>query len=130
VAQHSVLVSYLVPPHLALHGLMHDAAEAFVGDVTSPLKRLLPGYKEIEKRVEAAVYARFGLPAEMPPEIKHADLVALRTEQRDLMHRQGGLWTSLEGIDPHPDPISFTLLPHQAYTQFINRYYALTTANS
>lgn len=39
VAQHSVLVSKLVDPRYALLALFHDAAEAYVGDMVSPLKR-------------------------------------------------------------------------------------------
>lgn len=100
VAQHAVLVSHLAPREHAFHALHHDDVEAVLGDVSSPLKRLIPEYKAIERRVEAVLLAQFGLPAEMPPEVKRADLVALRTEQRDLMHKAGGLWTSLQGIEP------------------------------
>src|SRR5690348_2511159 len=67
VAQHSWHVSTLVPKEHVLAGLLHDAAEAYVGDVTRPLKQLLPEYKVIEKNVEAAIFARFGLHAELPP---------------------------------------------------------------
>ena len=60
VAEHSILVSE-VATGCELQALMHDAAEAFLGDVTRPLKQLLPDYKKIETDVEAAVLARFGI---------------------------------------------------------------------
>jgi len=86
VAQHSVLMSQIVPDEFALAALLHDAHEAYVGDVSSPLKQLIPDYKELEKKIESAVLSRFGLPASMPDVIKHYDMVMLKTELRDVMH--------------------------------------------
>jgi len=41
VAQHSVLVSELLDERTALWGLLHDASEAYLHDLTRPLKRAL-----------------------------------------------------------------------------------------
>jgi len=88
VAQHSVLVSMVVPRHLALWGLLHDASEGLMGlDMTSPLKQLCPDFKTIEKRVQVAVFERFGIDAECDDKllVKAADRAVEATERRDLM---------------------------------------------
>ena len=85
VAQHSVHVSHLVDPFFAREALLHDATEAYVGDMVRPLKVDLADYNEIERRVWIAVAERFNLPVNMSPRIKHADNVALATEFRDII---------------------------------------------
>lgn len=90
VAQHSLMVSEQVPAPLALVGLLHDATEAYLGDVIGPLKKLMPLYLELEKRWALAIGERYGLGvalAELPPEVKEADARSLATERRDIVAR-------------------------------------------
>ncbi|WP_315313054.1 HD family hydrolase [Pantoea vagans] len=129
VAQHSVHVSYLVPPTFALDALLHDAAEAYIGDCVSPLKALLPDYQEIEKRVELAVTKRFGIRTLGKwPEVKLADLIMLATERRDLDLDDGTPWPILEGIAPAPFILS-PLNPRQSRVLFLQRFYDLNGGN-
>lgn len=78
VAAHSVDVSrYLTDvfnrPDLAFQGLMHDAAEAVVGDMVSPLKELIPEFSAIEGKVWNAIALRFDLPKALDPLVIQAD---------------------------------------------------------
>lgn len=125
VAQHSVLCSHLVPEEHALAALLHDAAEAYLGDMTAPLKRLVPEYKAIEKRVEAAIFGYFGVALPLPETVKRADLILLATEQRDLMPAHDDEWALIKGVPPlgwHIDPWA----PEKAAWEFLHRFAKLT----
>lgn len=84
VAEHSVRVSRILPPNLKLAGLLHDGSEAFIGDIHSFLKQLIPQYKIIEHNFEKVIAERFGLEYPNPSAVKIADLTLLTTEKRDL----------------------------------------------
>lgn len=137
VAQHSVLVASLMPPGLELIGLLHDAAEAFVGDVSTPLKALLPDYKEIERRVQYAVYKAFNLTGDsyvgtvcqlMIEEntLRKADLIALATEKRDLMPESADVWPCLEGVEPSYTTLKPWSSTEKAKMVFLDTYRTLT----
>lgn len=95
VAQHSVLVCDYVEslrgsPNDIRWALLHDASEAYLGDIVWPLKQHpgLGGYKYIERDVQNVIAGKFELVGDEPPCVKQADLVILATEKRDLLARQ------------------------------------------
>jgi len=102
VSEHCCHVHDLLEPELQIQGLLHDAHEAFVGDVSSPLKMLLPDYKLVERRAEHSLRRKFGLPDLLHPDVKEADLIMLATERRDLIDLDPHAWQILDGIDPLP----------------------------
>jgi len=104
VAQHCVLASRNAPDGFKFEALMHDAPEYVTGDMTTPLKQLLPDFKRIEERVEHAIARRFGLPRGMSAEVKLVDIRMAATEKRDLMP-PGEDWAYLEGVEPYEDLI-------------------------
>ena len=63
VAEHSVRMaehlSYNKPAMLL--ALLHDAAEAYLGDMTTTVKMLLPLYKEMEDYLQAVIFEKFGV---------------------------------------------------------------------
>lgn len=100
VAEHCVRGSFFVPPEDALAFLLHDAAEAFVVDIPTPMKVLLPDYRAIEDRAHEVVAKKFGVT--WSPAVKQMDLVMLATEKRDLLPETELKWRHLEGIEPLP----------------------------
>jgi hypothetical protein len=66
VAQHSLLVYMYVKDSghsqaTQLGALLHDAQEAYVSDLPTPLKRMLPMYIDIEKKVQHAIFCQCGI---------------------------------------------------------------------
>jgi len=92
VAQHSLYVAGLLPPELKLHGLLHDAPEAYVGDMVSPLKKIMTEYKEVEAGIAGVVAEVFGLSRPAPPEVKKADLAVLSAERKQVLLPSYGPW--------------------------------------
>lgn len=128
VAEHSVYVSSIVPLEHALAGLMHDAAEAFVGDMPKPLKVMCPDYQAVEKRVERAVLERFGLTLPLHPSVKEADIVMLATEQAQIMRNRDD-WEYTRGRAVADIAIQ-CWPPDEAMRRFLERFKYLTAQAS
>jgi hypothetical protein len=108
---------------------LHDAAEAYLGDVSTPLKQLIPEYKVIEHRVERVICQAFDLPYPLDPSIKQADLRMLVTEKRDLMPRPTKkssetdevAWGPFAGVEPLEESIE-PMSASRAKRSFLERY--------
>lgn len=123
VAQHSVMASYLTVTH-ELEVLMHDAAEAYVGDCVKPLKNMLGGlFHEIEARIDAAIVESLGLydDDEAHAEIRRCDLIMLRSEKAAFWPDDKEAWAGLESV-----PIMYSFIhavpPQAAEDDFISRF--------
>ena len=92
VAQHSLYVAGLLPDEFKLHGLLHDAPEAYVGDMVSPLKKIMSQYKEVEANISRVVANVFGLSYPAPAEVKKADLAVLSAEREQVLNPSYGPW--------------------------------------
>lgn len=106
VAEHCVLVAQWVRDHTVQPSdrelraaLMHDAAEAYLGDIPSPLKTLLPDFKALERQVDAAVATRFDFDYPFPPIVKYADLHVLVDERRQALYHTPHRWDT-DDLEP------------------------------
>lgn len=109
VAQHSVLAAREAADRglgveVIQAALMHDAAEAYVGDVSSPLKSILSEYVDIERRVWGAIARRFRLPGAIPDAVHRIDKAMLMAEAPKLLGApRGPGWP--HGVSPARVPI-------------------------
>lgn len=126
VAEHSINVSNIVEPQHALWALLHDASEAYLTDVPTPLKRsgAFAVYREVEADVMRSVCIRFGLPIEMPESVKVADEIMCATEARDLMPSGEYAWVFKQA--PLETRIFQPLTPDAAKRAFLYRFEELS----
>ena len=140
VAEHSVILSEWFEEQgdqqLAYNALMHDAAEAYTGDMTRPLKQLIKertyGYQfsDIEAEIEGEIACKYGLvyPCSHPA-IVEADLRLLIAEG-NILNRA---WDTSEWTDPalkDLKPLVYQLkawTPNEAREAFWERFHRLKT---
>lgn len=85
VAQHSFLLSQVVPHRLAKAALMHDAHEAYIGDVSRPVKQHVPAFRKLEDSLSNVIAMRFGIDLDDLDEIKWYDVAISIDEMSVLM---------------------------------------------
>jgi hypothetical protein len=123
VAQHCMAVSEFVDAPCNLWALLHDAAEAYLGDVASPLKQLLPEYSKLEEKVERVIVDKLMCGQSVTNEIRHAvkivDMRMLMTEAAQLLGPTPIGW----GCDAKPYDIELDKLdPEFAEYCYLQRF--------
>ena len=127
VAQHSVYVSEILTAANALEGLLHDASEAYIGDMSRPLKHYSSCGKEyllIEEKIEKVIRKKFGFPENMSSPVKWADNSLLYKEKEALMKPAD--WTHNWGEHENVDINIASWTPALAEGRFLQRFYQLT----
>ena len=130
VAEHSCLVLQIVNDlaggeasrEIQIAALLHDATEAYVNDVSTPLKRLLQDYRAVEASVWAAISKKFGISEELPKIVKAADKLAYFIERNQLMPGRAAEIDKITGFDTNPELPELCvvpLLPKPAYKLFM-----------
>lgn len=124
VAEHSYHCA-IVAAHdgLALEfqrsALLHDGAEAFAGDVVKPLKRMLPEYSIVEKRIQAVIAEKFGIAFDLP-QVREIDNAMLIAERRAMFSADKVEWAGEKQV--RQLNVRFQKwLPHDAEEMFVVR---------
>jgi hypothetical protein len=124
VAQHALNVSLIVDQAHRKAGLLHDTAEGFTNDIVTPLKFLVPVFKEIETTIESDMARRFGFQYPLSSEVKLADLQMLKIE-KEILKPSSSHWAILDGVETDHllhIPLMAPMTPEQACTAFLQRW--------
>ncbi len=130
VAQHSVIVAQILelknqPTNVILAGLLHDAHEAFTGDIITPIKSILNADKlhEVQSGIDEVIYSKTSihLSDNDKVSIKEADNIALATELRDLLEYTDNN-SSYKPLPFIIKPVPW-LIAAEEFIRFFNKYY-------
>lgn len=111
---------------VALQGLLHDATEAYLCDIPTPFKVMIPGYAEMEHALWEVIANKYGVPVQMYPEVKSADKVMLMSE-RDQYRDVTDDWGDLEliaRVELNPEPATQS----EAHATFLAEFFNLMAA--
>lgn len=85
VAQHSYFASMNVEPQNRLAALLHDASEAYMGDMPSPFKKIMPDYVRLENNLMGVIAKKYGFDWPLPEEVKKVDEYMFQVEWNGLV---------------------------------------------
>lgn len=98
VLEHSIRLSWIVPEHLKLAALLHDASEAYLGDMPSPVKHLCNDYKNIESGLMYTICNKYGVQLQYLIDVHKYDKMMVSWEKK-LLYQSKNKWSSSEQED-------------------------------
>lgn len=114
IAEHCIMVCDefslwhdAAPDSLKLLALLHDAAEAYIGDMVKPLKVRMPDFVAVENRIMQAICERFGMDLSLMPQIKPADVLIQDIEYNAFFHGSQVEFSRISYLDPEQARIVF-----------------------
>lgn len=128
VAEHSWKGAVYISHPYKLGMLLHDATEAFLCDIPSPIKDYLPDYRKIEKELLEAILLKFGIEEQLPEIVKYYDLVLLSNEAHHLIPSRGNDWEMWKHVKRPVVSAEFKplcLQPDVAKKVFLDKFYEL-----
>ncbi len=126
VAEHSVAVSTIVESENQLQALLHDASEAYISDIPSPVKQYLDNYYTIESKIQQAILETFKCEPVLTEDVKDADAIQLKTEAKYLLPSGGKDWAGNFPTSNRKGKVPLCLAPGPARELFLNTFYELT----
>lgn len=122
VAQHCLIVEEQCQGEDKLWGLLHDASEAYLSDVVTPLKKseIFKGYKVIEKNLEKVIFEKFGLFGDIPKSVDLIDKSSFLIEIANFYN----YWPK-ERMNELPNYPVKAMTPAEAEVAFLKRFYEL-----
>ena len=121
IAEHCLLVERLVSLYnendyyARMEALLHDASEAYTGDMIKPLKNLLPNFVLIEKRIQSVIYKKY----EIVPQNYTLNIKWFDNHAQDI--EAGAFY----GVDKAWENYIQYFTPDIAYSNFLNRFHYL-----
>lgn len=130
VAEHCIRVASLLyertkDPKIALQGLLHDASEAYLLDVPSPVKQFLGGYMEMEEKLQEVILNKYHAGWPMNAQVKEADTVMLKNEAKHLLLSQGKSWANKYPTSYEYKAKPFLLKPQEAEDSYLTWFFHL-----
>lgn len=103
VAAHSIIMANVMSQDgydnkMVKTALLHDASEAYLGDMVKPLKNLVPAFSELENKIMAVIAEKFDIHWPLPDAIKKYDLMMLKAEKECFMPKHPDEWPCFEGV--------------------------------